>query len=62
MELRKKMVWSSAQSGKKEKIVFSSSDDATPAVEAVKDFLIKNNVEDSEPLQQWQDRCAKISS
>lgn len=44
---------------RKEQIVLSSSDDAAPAVEAIKNFLHKKNVEYAEPNFQWEGRCSK---
>ena len=45
---------------RKEQIVLSSSDDASPAVEAIKDFLYEKNIEDADPLEQWEGRCEKM--
>lgn len=45
---------------RKERIVLSSSDDAVPAVEALRAFLYEKNIEDADPLDQWEDRCSKI--
>ena len=47
---------------RKEQIVLSSADDANPAVEAIKEFLLKRNVKDADPLFQWEDRCNKIGN
>lgn len=45
---------------RKEQIVLSSADDASPAVEAIKEFLYEKNIEDADPLDQWEDRCEKM--
>ena len=45
---------------RKEQIVLSSADDASPAVEAIKEFLYEKNIEDADPLEQWEDRCEKM--
>jgi len=45
---------------RKERIVLSSSDDASPAVETIKEFLLERNIEDVDPLFQWEDLCSKI--
>ena len=45
---------------RKEQIVLSSSDDAGPAVEAIKEFLYEKNIEDADPLEQWEGRCEKM--
>ena len=45
---------------RKEQIVLSSSDDASPAVEAIKEFLYEKNIEDADPLEQWEGRCEKM--
>ena len=47
---------------RKERIVLSSSDDASPAVGAIKDFLFKRDVADADPLFKWMDRCDHIQN
>lgn len=46
---------------RKERIVLSASDDASPAVKAIEEFLSKRNVEYVDPLFHWESRCSKIS-
>lgn len=47
---------------RKEQIVLSSSDNASPAVEAITDFLFKRDVADADPSFQWMDRCDHIQN
>ena len=46
---------------RKEQITLSSSDAVSPAVEAIKNFLLEKNIEYADPLFQWEDRCSKIN-
>ena len=47
---------------RKEQIVLPLTDAAGPvvAVKAIKDFLYERNIEDADPLEQWEGRCEKM--
>ena len=46
---------------RKERIVLSASDDASPVGDAIRDFLLKRKIEDADPLFQWEGRCSRIN-
>lgn len=45
---------------RKERLMLSSADNAVPAVEAMKEFLAKRGIEDSDPLFDWPARCSRV--
>ena len=45
---------------RKERLILSASDDVSPAVKAIKDFLYEKNIESAEPLSYWEGRCEKM--
>lgn len=47
---------------RKKQIVLSSSDYSYPAVEAIQEFIKERQIENAEPLFQWEDRCKKIDN
>jgi len=44
---------------RKEKLVLSSSDDLSPAVSAIQEFLVLREIEDYKPNFEWVDGCVR---
>lgn len=44
---------------RKQRLVLSAADDAAPAVEAIKEFVGKNDIELADPEWLWAGFCAK---
>lgn len=46
---------------RKQRLILSSADDAAPAVDAIRDFAVKSNIDLADPEWEWAGFCTKES-